>query len=50
MAFGIVGAIIGAKISINLDTGKLKTYFGIFLLIIATVEIFTLINKYKKKN
>lgn len=25
--FGIVGAIIGAKISVNLDTNKLKLYF-----------------------
>lgn len=47
---GIVGATIGAMISTNLDTRKLKTYFGIFLLIIAGIEIITLINKYKKKN
>ncbi len=48
--FGTIGATIGAMISTNLDTGKLKTYFGIFLLIIAGIEIITLINKYKKKN
>lgn len=47
---GTVGATIGAMISTNLDTRKLKTYFGIFLLIIAGIEIITLINKYKKKN
>ena len=35
--FGIIGAAIGAKISVNLDTNKLKLYFGIFLLIIAQV-------------
>lgn len=45
--FGVIGGIIGAKISINLDTSKLKIYFGIFLLVIAAIEIFTLL---KKKN
>ena len=28
---GIVGAIIGAKISVNMDVKHLKKYFGIFL-------------------
>ena len=35
----------GAKISVNLDTSKLKMYFGMFLLIIAIVEIITLFKK-----
>ena len=43
--FGIIGAIIGAKISVGLDTNKLKLYFGIFLLIIAIFEIYSLLKK-----
>ena len=43
--FGVIAAIIGAKISIGLETNKLKMYFGIFLLIIAIVEIITLFKK-----
>ena len=39
--------LFGAKISINLDTNKLKMYFGIFLLIIAATEIYTLFKKKK---
>ncbi len=47
--FGIVGAIIGAKISVSLSTGKLKMYFGIFLIIIAIFEILTFFKKEKIK-
>ncbi len=50
---GIVGAIIGAKISINMDVNKLKKYFGIFLAIIAIYEIYSLVKWYifdKKTN
>ena len=46
--FGIIGAIIGAKISVNLDTNRLKLYFGIFLLIIAAFEIYSLFFKKEK--
>lgn len=46
---GIIGALIGANISVNLETNKLKMYFGIFLLIIAGVEIITLFKKEKAK-
>lgn len=42
---GCSGRLFGAKISISLDTSKLKMYFGIFLLIIACIEIFTLLKK-----
>lgn len=45
---GVTGAIIGANISVNLDTNKLKLYFGIFLLCIAVFEIYTMFNKQKK--
>lgn len=45
---GIIGTIIGAKISVSLDTKSLKLYFGIFLLCIATFEIYTLLKKQNK--
>ena len=44
---GIIGAIIGAKISIMLDSQKLKHYFGIFLLIISIYEIYGMIKENK---
>ena len=44
---GIIGAVIGAVISVNLDVEKLRKFFGMFLLIIAIHEIYTLINEYK---
>ena len=46
--FGAVGAVIGAKISVNLDTNKLKLYFGIFLLLIAVFEVYSLFFKKEK--
>lgn len=44
---GIAGAIIGARISINMDVEKLRKLFGIFLVIIAIHEIYTLYKEYK---
>lgn len=46
--FGIIGAIIGAKISVNIDVEKLKKLFGIFLAVIAIHEIYTLFKEYKQ--
>ena len=46
--FGILGAIIGANLSINTNVSTLKKYFGIFLLIIAIHEIYTIFKKNKK--
>lgn len=46
--FGILGAIIGANISINTDVKTLRRCFGIFLSIIAIHEIYTIIKEYKK--
>lgn len=46
--FGIIGAIIGAIIAIKIDVQILKKFFGIFLLIIAINEIYTLIKEYKQ--
>ena len=46
--FGILGAIIGANISIHIDVLILKRSFGIFLAIIAIHEIYTIVKQYKK--
>ena len=45
--FGIIGAVIGSFISINMDTHLLRKIFGFFLLIITIYEIFTLWNMHK---
>ena len=47
--FGIIGTIVGANISIRIESTKLKHYFGIFLIIIAFYEIYSVILKYKNK-
>lgn len=50
---GIMGAIIGAKISSNLNVQSLKKYFGYFLILITMVEIYNLKKEYinrKKTN
>lgn len=44
---GIIGAIIGAKVSIKMDVKLLKRLFGIFLAIIAIYEIYSLIKEYR---
>ena len=46
--FGILGAIIGAKLSVHTDVKMLRKYFGIFLAIIALHEIYTIIKENKK--
>ena len=47
--FGVLGAIIGAKIALILDTQSLKKFFGVFLGIIAIYEIMLLFREYKNK-
>ena len=44
---GIIGAIIGSIISINMDVKKLRVIYGLFLGVIAIHEIYTLIKEYK---
>lgn len=44
---GVIGAIIGAFISINTDVERLRKFYGIFLAIIAIHEIYTFIKEYK---
>lgn len=38
---GIIGAIIGARLTANMDVEKLKKYFGFFLILIAIHEIYS---------
>lgn len=47
--FGILGAIVGANVSVHTDVNKLRKYFGIFLAVIAIHEIYTIIKGYKKE-
>lgn len=46
--YGIIGAIIGAIISKNIDSETLKKYFAIFILIIAIHEVYELYREYKR--
>ena len=43
---GIIGAIIGAKLSVKLPINLLKKFFGIFLIIMAFNEIYSLKKEY----
>lgn len=47
--FGILGAIIGANISIHIDVSILKKCFGVFLAIITSNEIYSIFKLYVKK-
>ena len=42
---GIIGAIIGSKIAININSENLRRYFGFFLAIITIYEIYSLIKE-----
>lgn len=46
--FGILGAIIGANLSVHTDVNMLRKCFGIFLALIAIHEIYTMIKENKK--
>ncbi len=46
--FGILGAIIGANISIHMNVEILKKGFGIFLVFVAMNEIYSIFKLYKK--
>ena len=46
--FGILGAIIGANISIHIDVGILKKCFGVFLAVITLNEIYSIFKLYTK--
>lgn len=46
---GIIGAIMGSRVSMKTEVKTLKKCFGIFLLLIAIYEIYLLIKEYKKR-
>lgn len=48
--FGILGAILGANISIHIEVQILKKCFGIFLAVITLNEIYSIFKLYGKKN
>ena len=43
---GVIGAILGAKLSVNTNVETLRKYFGCFLAIVALHEIYNLIREY----
>ena len=47
--WGLVGAFIGAKISTKLQINVLRKCFGVFLIIIAIYQSYSLYNTYRKK-
>lgn len=47
---GVIGAIIGATISLRTNSAYLKKYFGIFLIIIAIYEIYNIYKEYKNRH
>ena len=47
--YGILGAIVGANLSMHLDMKSLRKYFGIFLLVVSVHEIYSIIKQYKKE-
>lgn len=47
--FGIIGAMIGAVISENITSEKLRKYFAIFILFIDFHEVYKLYKEYKNK-
>ncbi len=47
--YGILGAIIGANISIHTDVKNLRKYFGIFLIVVSLHEIYSIFKSYKKE-
>lgn len=44
---GIIGAIVGANIAVNLDVKNLKKLFGLFLMAIAIYQIYEFVKEYK---
>ena len=46
---GIIGAIIGAKISVQMEVTQLRKFFGYFLALIAMHEIYVIIKGYIKR-
>lgn len=49
IVFGIIGAIIGSKIALQMDSKILRKFFAVFLLIIVVNEIYSIYKISKKK-
>ena len=47
--FGIIGAIIGANISIHMNVEILRKCFGVFLALITVNEIYSIFKLYKEQ-
>ena len=47
--FGVLGAIIGANLSVHTNVNILRKFFGAFLAAISIHEIYTIIKEYKKE-
>ena len=45
---GVIGAIVGSYLSFKFESDLLRKIFGIFLLFIACLEIYSLIKQYKQ--
>lgn len=45
--YGIIGAVVGAKISENISSQNLRKYFAIFILTIAIHEVYKFYKEYK---
>ena len=47
--WGLIGTFIGANIAIRLEVSNLRKCFGIFLIIIAIYQSYSLFNRYRKE-
>ena len=45
---GVIGAIVGSYLSFKFESDLLRKIFGVFLLFIACLEIYSLIKQYKQ--
>lgn len=46
--WGIIGSFIGSTISVKMDVTALRKAFGVFLIIIAIYQTYSLYNEYRK--
>lgn len=44
--YGILGAILGSKLAMTINSDNLRKYFGVFLAIITIYEIYSIIKEY----
>lgn len=46
--YGIIGAVLGSKLAMTINSENLRKYFGFFLAIIAIYEIYSMTKEYIK--